>query len=203
MKRKIIQSVSQVTLIVLLVLCFLYPDEVLTFSYSYLGKFIAIIFVVLVTCVNVVYGAFLCALLILYYQSDMVEGMVLYESTTMVPIRAESQVTTQNGEVVENKNKNNKKKKNESEILDFVLDPPDPDFVIDIENTGLGEHFSYTAKDNFRKKYCSSGHLRGDINERIFRHEFTDAILPGFEFRFENRCNPCDPNCDFSFSNGS
>lgn len=202
MEKKTIKGMSQIIVIILLGICFLYPDEVLIFSYSYLGKLVALLFVMIATCNNVVYGVFLCTLLILYYQSDMVEGMMLYESTTMVPIREESQVTTQNGEVVEKDNKSYKKK-NEYDIFDFIVDPPDPDFVIDIENTGLEEHFSYTGRDDFRKKYCSSGHLRGDINERIFRHEFTDAIFPRFEFRFENRCNPCDPNCDFSFDKSS
>jgi hypothetical protein len=181
-------------------LVFIYPDETLIFSYSHLGKFIAILFVIFTTAINVVYGAFLCALFILYYQSDMVEGMESYGSNVLLPVKTESNIATQNGEIVEKNQKNNNKKS--YEFIDFIPDPPDPDFVIDLENTGLGEPFSYTARDAFRKKYCSNGELNGEIHNEIYskvKHEFADAIFPGLEFKYENRCNPCDTNCDFKF----
>lgn len=201
MEKKMIQGLSQIITIILIGLAFIYPDEVLMFSYSYLGKFIALLFVIFSTCINVVYGAFLCALLILYYQSDMVEGMVLYESNFTLPVKSESNIATQNGEFIENKKKDDKKK--DYEILDFIVDPPDPDFAIDVENTGLGEDFSYTARDSFRKKHCLNGELKGEIHNKIsgkVKHEFADAIFPGLEFKYENRCNPCDTKCDFKFN---
>jgi hypothetical protein len=172
----------------------MYPDEILTFSYSHLGKFIAVLFIVFATCINVIYGTFLCALFILYYQSDMVEGMIMYESNELIRPKTRSQVDTKNGELVSN-NKG-------YEILDFIIDPPDPDFEIEIENTGLNDSFSYTEKDKFRNKYCVNGEINITLHPDLSlktKHEFADAIFPGLEFKNENICNPCDPNCNFSF----
>jgi len=194
MKQKSIKSISQIIIILIILLCFMYPDETLTFSYSHLGKFIAILFIVFATCINVIYGTFLCALFILYYQSDMVEGMIMYESNALIRPKTNSQVDTKNGELVSN-NKG-------YEILDFIVDPPDPDFEIEIENTGLNDAFTYTETDKFRNKYCVNGeiniNLQPDLSLKT-KHEFADAIFPGLEFKNENICNPCDPNCNFSF----
>jgi hypothetical protein len=172
----------------------MYPDETLIFSYSHLGKFIAILFIIFATCINVLYGTFLCALFILYYQSDMVEGMIMYESKAIISPKPRSQVQTENGEFVSNKQG--------FDYLDFIIDPPDPDLEIEIEDTGLNDAFTYTETDRFRNKYCVNGEinikLHSDLSLKT-KHEFADAIFPGLEFKNENICNPCDPNCNFSF----
>jgi hypothetical protein len=172
----------------------MYPDEILTFSYSYLGKFIAISLIIFATSVNVLYGTFLCVLFILYYQSDMVEGMIMYESNATVSPKPRSQVQTENGELVSN---------NQGfDYLDFIVDPPDLDVEIEIEDTGLNDAFTYTETDKFRNKYCVNGELNVNLQPNLSlktKHEFADAIFPGLEFKNENICNPCDPNCNFSF----
>jgi hypothetical protein len=128
----------------------------------------------------------------------MVEGMASYETNVLLPVKSDSNIATQNGEFIEKKKEKNTNDTS-FEILDFIIDSPDPDFVIDIENTGLGEQFSYTARDAFRKKYCVNGELSSEISSKV-KHEFADAIFPGLEFKYENRCNPCDTNCDFKFN---
>jgi hypothetical protein len=172
----------------------MYPDETLIFSYSHLGKFIAILFIIFATCINVLYGTFLCVLFILYYQSDMVEGMIMHESNELITPKTKSQVNTKNGKLIPNNNG--------YEILDFIVDPPDPDVDIELEDTGLNDSFTYTETDKFRNKYCVNGEinikLQPDLSLKT-KHEFADAIFPGLEFKNENICNPCDPNCNFSF----
>lgn len=194
MKQKTIKSISQIIIILIFLLCFMYPDETLTFSYSHLGKFIAILFIIFATCINVLYGTFLCVLFILYYQSDMVEGMIMYESNAIIIPKTTSQVDTKNGELIPNNNG--------YEILDFIVDPPDADIEIELEDTGLTDAFTYTETDKFRNKYCVNGEinikLQPDLSLKT-KHEFADAIFPGLEFKNENICNPCDPNCNFSF----
>ena len=194
MKQKTIKSISQIIIILIILLCFMYPDETLTFSYSHLGKFIAILFIIFATCINVLYGTFLCVLFILYYQSDMVEGMIMYESNAIILPKPRSQVQTENGELIPNRNG--------YEILDFLVDPPDTDIDIESEDTGLNDAFTYTETDKFRNKYCVNGEinikLQPDLSLKT-KHEFADAIFPGLEFKNENICNPCDPNCNFSF----
>ena len=194
MKQKTIKSISQIIIILIILLCFMYPDETLIFSYSHLGKFIAILFIIFATCINVLYGTFLFALFILYYQSDMVEGMIMYESNAIILPKPRSQVQTENGELIPNRNG--------YEILDFIVDPPDTDVDIELEDTGLTDAFTYTETDKFRNKYCVNGEinikLQPDLSLKT-KHEFADAIFPGLEFKNENICNPCDPNCNFSF----
>ena len=194
MKQKTIKSISQIIIILIILLCFMYPDETLIFSYSHLGKFIAILFIIFATCINVLYGTFLCVLFILYYQSDMVEGMIMHESNELITPKTKSQVNTKNGKLIPNNNG--------YEILDFIVDPPDPDVDIELEDTGLNDSFTYTETDKFRNKYCVNGEinikLQPDLSLKT-KHEFADAIFPGLEFKNENICNPCDPNCNFSF----
>ena len=194
MKQNAIKSISQIIIILIILLCFMYPDEILTFSYSHLGKFIAIFLIIFATCINVLYGTFLCVLFILYYQSDMVEGMIMYESNVGIRPKTTSQVDTKNGELIPNRNG--------YEILDFIVDPPDTDVEIEIEDTGLNDSFTYTETDKFRNKYCVNGEINIKLQPNLSlktKHEFADAIFPGLEFKNENICNPCDPNCNFSF----
>jgi hypothetical protein len=127
----------------------------------------------------------------------MVEGMILYNSPVTIQAKPESQVATKNGELIETPQKTNN-----GEILDFIIDPPDPEIDIEFENTGLDEYFSYTEKDKFRKQHCVDGKLKAEIHQSVFsdvKHEFADAVFPGLTFELENRCNPCNPNCSFSF----
>lgn len=54
---------------------FVYSDSVIWFSTTYLGKLIAIAIIVFYTSIHWIYGLFICILIILYYQSDIIEGM--------------------------------------------------------------------------------------------------------------------------------
>ena len=59
-------------------LFFIYPDETLAFSHNPIGKFCIITIIMFYTCVHIIYGIFVCVLVILYYQSDVVEGFSPY-----------------------------------------------------------------------------------------------------------------------------
>jgi hypothetical protein len=197
-----LKKISVVTIVIIVLAIFIYPDELLTFSYSHLGKLMAILIVILNTCINVIYGTFACALILLYYQSDMIEGMMSYDFTSTITPKPESQVTTKNGEIVSSKKKEEPNRG--YEILDIIEEAPDPDFSIPLEDTGLSEDFTYTDKDKFQKKNCKNGQLYEERENEVFfpvKTEFADAIFPNLQFKNENRCNPCDKNCDFAIIN--
>jgi hypothetical protein len=56
------------------------PDSMIWFSVSYLGKLAAILIILFYADLHWIYGLFVCVCIILYYQSDLVEGMQVRES---------------------------------------------------------------------------------------------------------------------------
>ena len=60
--------------VILFALGIFYQSRVARFAHSVLGKFIAIGLILAYSSIHVLYGIFVCALVILYYQSDYVEG---------------------------------------------------------------------------------------------------------------------------------
>jgi len=198
--KKLNTHFAEMIPIVLFFLFFIYPDDMLRFSYSYLGRFLSVALIIFYTSIHIIYGAFICAVIILYYQSDVVEGMMFFEnpefnaSSYYSVEKPCNKVLTVNGEIMEEPKKqiNNH---NSLEIYDFIIDPPD-DIVIDIENTGLSEDFSYTGRDIFRKKNCKNGQLY-HLSQPI-KSEFADIIFPELKFNNDATCNPCDPMCNYS-----
>ena len=72
--------IAQLLPLLLFYLFFAAPQDLLMFSLTPLGRFVAILIVVFYTSVHTLYGVVVCVAIILYYQTDMVEGM-----TTIVP----------------------------------------------------------------------------------------------------------------------
>ena len=56
------------------------PDSIIWFSLTYLGKLTAILIILFYADLHWIYGLFVCVCIILYYQSDLVEGMQIRES---------------------------------------------------------------------------------------------------------------------------
>ena len=68
--------VSQFIPIVLIVLLLSYSTAFVNFSYSILGKVIALIIIMFYTHLDKYVGLVICLLVIIYYQSDYVENML-------------------------------------------------------------------------------------------------------------------------------
>jgi len=75
--------IAQLLPLLLFYLFFAAPQDLLMFSLTPLGRFVAILIVVFYTSIHTLYGVVVCIAIILYYQTDMVEGM-----TTIVPGRS-------------------------------------------------------------------------------------------------------------------
>lgn len=67
--------------ILIISLLVLYQPQAAKFSHSVLGKLCAVALIVGYTCMDVLYGIACCAFVILYYQSDYVEGFSDYKAT--------------------------------------------------------------------------------------------------------------------------
>jgi hypothetical protein len=72
-----IQTLINILPIIIASVLYLYYKETAVFAHSILGKIVAIVLIILYTSVDVLYGALVCALVILYYQTDYVEGFAM------------------------------------------------------------------------------------------------------------------------------
>ena len=73
--------------IVILYLFLAYTRESILFSNTMAGKLIAICIIVFYTNVNVLYGVFVCMLLLVYYQTDFVEEILRMEQSAWMENR--------------------------------------------------------------------------------------------------------------------
>jgi hypothetical protein len=73
MKKRANVYLAEIIPIIIFFAFYVYSDETLDFSQGYFGKLIFIAIIVFYTSVHPIYGLFVCSLVILYYQSDIVK----------------------------------------------------------------------------------------------------------------------------------
>ena len=157
--------------IIIIVLFFVYTKSAITFSNTILGRFIAVILIAFYTLFDAVLGLLICVLIIFYYQSDYVEGMLnLSEdhSDKMEMIIQKKYIDEINGIIEE-----------EDEII--VID--------NIPNVD--------TLQKFQNKYCVKNGLKYDnrfIKQEMAHHMFPEIVYDDID----NRCNPCDKKCKFN-----
>lgn len=71
-----VQLLIDFILIIVIYLFASHPKEMILFSDSSLGRLIAVILILFYASISPVYGFFVCALIVLYYQTDMVEHLL-------------------------------------------------------------------------------------------------------------------------------
>ena len=54
----------------------LYPEEIVLFGHTILGKTIAVAFIIGFTCLDIITGILVCLLVIFFYENSIVEGML-------------------------------------------------------------------------------------------------------------------------------
>lgn len=77
---KIQLYIAQLLPLILFYFFFAAPNELLHYSLTPLGRFVAIILILFYTSIHTLYGVLVCVAIVFYYQTDMVEGM-----TAIVP----------------------------------------------------------------------------------------------------------------------
>jgi hypothetical protein len=73
MKKRANVYLAEIIPIILFFTFYVYSDETLDFSQGYFGKLIFIAIIVFYTSVHPIYGLFVCSLVVLYYQSDIMK----------------------------------------------------------------------------------------------------------------------------------
>jgi hypothetical protein len=79
-KMKNVLLFAEILPLFIFYLFFADPDSMIWFSLTYLGKLVAVLIILFYTDLHWIYGFFICVCIILYYQSDLIEGMQIRES---------------------------------------------------------------------------------------------------------------------------
>jgi hypothetical protein len=202
--------------IVLMYMFLAYTKDTILFSNTPVGKLTAICIIAYYTKINIMYGVFVCMLILVYYQTDLVEEILYREHADFI----ERRLIEMNAEIQSNYGEpkwarvndettiaNNvawlpkpKSPLEESHYEGFT--PNTPDIYLYKSSTYSGRIPDKPDKKEelmamFRKEHCVNGvlnHKGAKIHPEMAEHVFR-------EFKLDdewNRCNPCDSTCSFS-----
>jgi hypothetical protein len=173
--------------IILLFLLVSYTPEFVKFSHTILGRAFAVILIIFYVKLDFILGLFVCALVIFYYQTDYVESFnnMLNEGFTE-KLDEEKQET----EIEEEKKEKSIEVKETTESFETLED------AYPLAST---TEIKYDKNvDQFRKAHCKRGHV---IHKgQIVKPEMTEHVFPNIKQSDFNKCNICDPLCDFEIN---
>lgn len=151
-----------------------YTEKFIRVSGSVLGKLIAVFIVLFYTSINILHGILATALIILYYQSDIVESMLnMYEySDKKTPIGIDIEDIKPTAENCL------------SYLTQYERQSPN---IKSYEN----------KKASFRNEHCKKGHLVS--KQQNIRTDMTEHVFPEVSY-VNDKCNICDSTCDFTVS---
>jgi hypothetical protein len=166
-----------------------YTPEAARFAHTSLGKLFAIIVILFYCSFDITSGLLVCAVVIVYYQSDYVESfepMIKegFEGGETDIVDEPNDSLQYDGALLDNSSSQ------DNEIIDFEMLPD----AYPLEPTQQIV-FDKTAKE-FRQQFCKNGHLvhKGQIvKPEMSEHVFPEIVQADF-----HKCNICDPACSFN-----
>jgi hypothetical protein len=188
--KKIIAEFIPILLIVLLAL---YTRQMVHYSHTILGRFIAILIIVFYCSIDLLLGSFACAVFIIFYQkifafNQYTEGMDTYCEKKPKTERPDKIIMQESGwkyavDSIDSMNIGNPAYEERCLIEGMtnintpkVITPVTPD-----KNTFVSE--------NCEKGVLKNKHMK--VNIEMAEHVFPELKFTG------NKCNPCDKNCDY------
>lgn len=195
--------VSQFIPIILIVLLLSCSKTFVNFSYSILGKVIALLIIMFYTHLDKYVGLVICLLIIIYYQSDYVENMLNtddimnkmfenFESAKISnPKARETEHTVE--EIQGGDNKTSQLQENMSSLADVYPTTENNDSIDadEVEEDKEG----FTTKDQFRKENCRGKEL---VHKNMsVKQDMVSHVFPNIKMN-KGECNICDNGCDFS-----
>jgi len=162
--------------IILLFILLSYTENFIRISGTVLGKLFAVFVIIFYTSIDIIHGLLAAGLIILYYQSDIVESMLsLYEPECKD--KSDTSIQSQPNTLL---------------VTDNILS-----YVNQYENSTKLVSSTEESKSNFRKDRCRKGHLV--VKEQKIPIDMTQHIYPEVSF-ISDKCNICDSTCDFTVS---
>jgi hypothetical protein len=171
--------------IVLIFLLATYTPEFAAFSQTALGRLLAIFLILFYLKLDFLTGLFVCVLIILYYQTDYVEGFseMLKEDEEAEMPSPETTPVSESSPIA-------------SSTPQSRTEPLEPFSTYETVSGIANNRILYDkSKQEFRKKYCDKGHLihKGEIvNTEMAEHIFGEIKHDDY-----HKCNICDPSCKF------
>jgi hypothetical protein len=179
-----INIISQFLPIILLFIIVSNNRILFEFSNTILGKIIAIVIIIFYISIDKIIGIFVCALIILFYQSHYRENMDIiysdfYNDYTTLDNALDNDAL--DNDILDN-----------DYIDDYIYLYPKDGKNIKKNNK---ENFNESLEDKFRRENCKNGVLMfKNIN---VNNEMSEFVFP--EMKFNNDiCNPCNKTCDIT-----
>lgn len=198
--------------IVLLYIFMAFTRDAILFSDTILGKCLAISIIVFYSNIHTLYGVLACVLVLVYYQTDLVEDILRTEHSEMI----ESRLLEMNEEIQKNWGEPLWARVDSETTIakNVVAQPP----VVEGFHQNDPQKFTYKPATSFssiydripekpdrktelmnifRKENCVNGvlqHKGMDVQPEMAQHIFRE-FKPSSEW---SKCNPCDPACEFS-----
>ena len=175
--------------IVLIFLLATYTPQFASFSQSSLGRLLAILLILFYLKLDFLTGLFVCILVIVYYQTDYVEGF----SQMLNEVKQEN---------MENGPESDDPAKKETVALppsqpQSRTEPLEPFSSYSPLNVDKPDNLILydKSRQEFRKKHCQKGHLmhKGEI----VKTEMSQHMFPEIKQDDFHKCNICDPSCSF------
>jgi hypothetical protein len=184
---------------VLIYLIATYSPQVARISHTVLGKVVAIGLILLYSFFDIVSGILVCALVILYYQTDYVESFAGHEDIKeeqtegLTIIKDEVLIVGEISTPIKNTQVEGHEEVLSSTPGEALEDayPLKPKIIIDITTD--------KKISDFRKKHCSKGHLTH--KEQVINPEMAEHVFPEIKQGDFHKCNVCDPSCRFDIIN--
>ena len=163
-------------IIILYILCILYPSRMILFSHTIVGRFLAILIIILFTQIDFTLGLFACVTIIYYYQMDKFKHILNMPEGFLWDLTSDPY----------------KHSFYENGFEDVLYTPYEPEVYDELNNS---------LKEKFQKEHCKNGDLinknSDDNKEHNVHPEMAQHIFPQIEFAHDH-CNPCNPMCKFS-----
>jgi hypothetical protein len=171
------EVIAKLLPIIIIFLLFVYTDPFIEFADTILGKLIALVIIIFYTTIDVVYGTLSCVLILLFYQSDLVEKMLnINEGYENIQNRDEG---IKDYTIINESKQLENKTFAKYDMLEKIARP----------SISLA-----VAQQNFKKSNCKNGVLK--YKNIPVRSDIASHIFP--EVVFNKTCNPCDDSCSFS-----
>jgi hypothetical protein len=220
-------KISEYLPVILIFILVVYTKSFIEIANTPLGRFIAILLILLYTYIDVIQGLFVCLLIILFYQMEFNDNLFYAFAKTeyMSPISNENPIrklvhqfkTDQDENIVPLNLKVDSKYNTEG---DYVLEPKEnlhktllisSEVLSTINNEMVTEPFSkLTENELIESEYAPIAD-----NTKIFQNqhctnsklmykdfpvkkEMSQHMFKEVEFKNDAICNLCDPNCEFA-----
>ena len=168
---------------ILIILYFLFPEPFSRISQHPLGKFIAVMIVVIYTNVDMTLGFFVCLLVIMYYQY-------------IQPDEEEGFLTKVTQEYADYLPKSSLKNGGSGGFLNRL----EKDFTP--VNVAYPSHalppIRKVSESLFRKEFCHPTRNRVTFKDQEIKTSMIRHVHPELKFREDAECNPCDKTCHFT-----